>query len=82
MRFESRLKALERSRKELESKHMRVIIYLSVSKVNLANSTCSRTLRPDGVLMEMVKLDGSPNSMTEAELDAWVESFPVEDLRT
>ena len=59
---------------------MRVIWTGSVSfKVNLANSTCKRTRRPDGLLMEMVELDGNPDSMTDAELDAWVESFPIEE---
>ena len=80
MRFESRLKALERMRKELEGKHLRVIWTGSASfKVNLANSTCKRTLRRDGLLMEMVELDGNPDSMSDAELDAWVESFPIEE---
>jgi len=80
MRFESRLKALERIRKELEGKHMRVVWTGSVSfKVNLANSTCKRTRRADGLLMEMVELDGDPDSMTDAEFDAWVASFPIEE---
>jgi hypothetical protein len=81
MRFESRLKALERIRKELEGKHLRVVMDMSSKsfRVNLATSTCKRTLRADGLLMEMVELDGSPDSMTDAELDAFVESFPIDE---
>jgi len=59
MRIESRLKALERTREELEGKHMRVVMNGTVSfKVNLANSSCTRTRNADGLLIEIVKLDG------------------------
>jgi|HubBroStandDraft_6_1064221.scaffolds.fasta_scaffold35516_2 hypothetical protein len=82
MRFESRLKALERIRKDLEGKHLRVITHGSASfQVNLANSSCKRTLGADGILMEMVELGGNVESMTDAELDAFVESFPIEECK-
>jgi hypothetical protein len=68
MRVDSRLKALERIREELEGKHMRGIWQGSTSfKVNLAYSTCKRRRRADGLLMEMVELDGNVESMTATD---------------
>jgi hypothetical protein len=81
MRFDSRLKALERIREELEGKYLRVVMNKSAKsfRVNLATSTCRRTRSADGLLIELVELDGCPDSMTDAELDAFVESFPIEE---
>ena len=80
MRVDSRLKALERIRKELEGKHLRCITHGAKSfKVNLANSTCKRTRRADGLLIELVELEGCLESMTDAEFEAWVDSFPIEE---
>lgn len=79
MRFDSRLKALERIGNELEGKRIRLIVHgCSPSfQVNLATSTCKRTRRADGLLIENVELDGDLESMTDAEFEAFVESFPI-----
>ena len=48
-------------------------------QVNLATSSCKRTRSADGLLIENVELDGDLESMTDAEFEAWVESFPIKE---
>ena len=48
---------------------------------SLDNATCTRTLCPDGTVVEFVELDGSndgPGSVSAEELDRWVNSFPIQ----
>ena len=49
--------------------------------LNLANSTCKRTLGANGLLTEIVDLDGSDQGLTDEDLEEFVASFPVEDSR-
>lgn len=53
-------------------------------KPDLENSTCRRTLWPNGTVSEMVCLGTSSNGreLTDAELDEWVTSFPIEAAPT
>ena len=49
----------------------------------LEHSTCKRTLCSNGTLMEMIRFgrcDCRSHDLTEEQLEAWVESFPVETL--
>lgn len=51
------------------------------SKMCLANATCTRTLGPDGVLMESVrskKHPEGPDELSEEEIDRWADTFPVQ----
>jgi hypothetical protein len=47
-------------------------------KLRLETSTCRRTLSANGVLTEIVRLDGTRGGMTDEEMEKFVESFPVE----
>jgi hypothetical protein len=49
-------------------------------KPSLEDATCSRTLWPDGTLLEMVRFrkhNEGPDDLTDEELDKWVASFQV-----
>lgn len=46
--------------------------------LDLANSTCTRRRGPNGIF-ETVHIAGCDEGLTKEELDAFVESFPVED---
>jgi hypothetical protein len=46
--------------------------------LDLANSTCTRRRGPNGI-MEIVHIAGNDEELTDAGLDAFVESFPVEE---
>lgn len=56
---------------------MRVIIRPVVGQVDLAKCTCTRRLNDD-ILVEIVDLDGSLDTVTREDLDAFVDSFPIE----
>ena len=51
-------------------------------KQDLENSTCRRTLWPNGTVSDSVELGTGSNGreVTDGELDQWVASFPVETL--
>jgi hypothetical protein len=46
--------------------------------LSLETSTCRRTRSANGVLTEIVRLDGARDGMTDEEMEKFVESFPVE----
>jgi hypothetical protein len=54
-----------------------VVVMHGGGPANLANSTCTRRLS-NGVLMEVVQLDGSREGVTDEELDRFVQSFPIQ----
>ena len=45
--------------------------------LNLATSRCTRTLCPNGTLLEVVHLDGIRGNLNDEEVDRFVGSFPV-----
>jgi hypothetical protein len=52
-----------------------------LSKPDLENSTCRRTLWPNGTVHESIVLAPGNNGreLTDDELDRWVASFPIEE---
>ncbi len=77
MGLHARLKALERQRKESQEP-LRVVIRSVCGSANLANSTCRRTLDANGLLTEIVQLDGSLDDLGEEGLERFIASFPIE----
>jgi hypothetical protein len=56
-------------------------ISMAGSEPSLEDATCRRTLWSDGTLFEMIEFNAhntGPDELTEEELDAWLESFPVD----
>ena len=45
---------------------------------DLATATCTRTLMPDGGLMEIVHVNGGDHDLSNEELDGFVQSFRIE----
>jgi hypothetical protein len=58
--------------------HLRLVIGSVCGPPNLATSTCTRTLGPDGALTEVVHLDGSRDGLTSEDLERFIGSFPIE----
>ena len=56
-------------------------IRMVVSRVGrdegLENATCKRTLCANGSLIEVVRLNGSGDGLTDQDLDGFVESRPI-----
>jgi len=78
--FKARLKALEQ-RRQASNQRFRIVASTSGVPLNLANSTCKRTLVANGLFTEIVDLDGSDQGLTDEDLEEFVARFPVEDSR-
>ena len=59
---------------------LRIIVALAGSEANLATSTCTRYVR-DGLLTEVVQLDGARGSISDEELETFVARFPIDPGR-
>ena len=79
MTLERRIDRLEQHTNNVKSTPvMRVVISACGRPLNIAGSTCERRLGPGGSITEIVRLDGSRNGISEAELDEFVSRFPVQ----
>jgi hypothetical protein len=58
----------------------RLIVRPMDRQASLDGATCMRTLLPGGTVSEVVRLDKSGNGRqpTDAELDTWIATFPIE----
>jgi hypothetical protein len=57
---------------------LRVVVCRMGRTLNLETSTCRPTLSANGVLTEIVRLDGTHAGLADEEMEKFVESFPVE----
>ena len=78
MNLKKRLEKLEGKEPGASREVLRVIVGCVVGKSNLGTSTCSRTMNPSGVIMELVHLDGGLDGLSDEDLDRWVATFPIE----
>ena len=65
-------------------KHLSIVVTRVDRKPSLDGATCTRTLCPDGTLMQVVYLFQSrPGSkeLTDEELERWIETFPINRMR-
>jgi hypothetical protein len=60
--------------------HVRLVASAMDHDLNLETSTCRRTLTENGCLIEVVRLDGIRDGLSDEALDRFVASFPVEIL--
>ena len=56
--------------------HFRILVEKAYKPADLANSTCDRKLTVDGVLKEIVHIDGH---LDDEELERFIESFPIRE---
>jgi len=77
MNIKARLKNLEK-RKQASGERTLWINGVLGRPLNLANSTCRRTLNADGSLTVVVDLDGSDEDLTREELERFIERFPIQ----
>ena len=75
-----RLNALEQ-RRQTSPEPFRLIIGTVCGPTDLAKATCSRTMAPDGTLLEVVDLHGGCGTeLSKEELNRFIESFPIVPL--
>jgi hypothetical protein len=78
MTLERRIERLERLTSDAQGPAvMRVVISACGRPLNLAGSTCDRTLGLDGSIVEIVHLDGRRDAISNVELDQFVSRFPL-----
>ncbi len=73
-----RLQLLERPRSGAVQKRLLLVVSGVCGSLNLATSTCTRTLWPSGGLMEVVQLDGSQDNLSNEDLERFIASFPIQ----
>ena len=78
MKLNARLQKLERQRSQIERDRFRMIVSHAGKPFDLATTTCTRTLMPDGGLMEIVNMNGSGHDLSAEELERFIQSFPIE----
>jgi hypothetical protein len=74
----ARLQKLERQRSQVERGRFRIVVSHAGRPFDLATATCTRTLMPDGGLMEIVNVNGSGHDLSDEELERFIQSFPIE----
>jgi hypothetical protein len=57
---------------------LRVVVRCVCGPPRLETSKCTRTLGRNGLLTEVVELDGGREGLTDEDLDRFIRSFPVE----
>ncbi len=77
MHVSRRLKALEQTQGPSET--FRLIVSSISKSLNLATSTCLRKRSLNGVLSEVVYLDGTAEGLSDEALEEFVATFPIED---
>jgi len=79
--LKARLQKLERHHTEAQRGRFRIIVSRAGKPFDLATATCTRTLMPDGSLMEIVNVNGSGHDLSDEELERFIQSHPVEGPR-
>jgi hypothetical protein len=77
LNLKARLKTLERHQLPAFKEPLRIVVS-QVGPLDLAKATCTRTMWPNGHLMEIVNLHGSDVGLSKDDLERFVQSFPVE----
>ena len=78
MSLRTRLKRLEQQRSQVSREPFRVVVSHAGKPFDLAKATCTRTLWPNGELMEMVNLHGGDYGLKDEDLERFIQSFPIE----
>ena len=81
MNLKARLKRLERQKSQVSREPFRMIVSHAGKPFDLAKATCTRTLMPDGGLMEIVNVDGSGHDLSDEELEKFIQSHPIQGPR-
>ena len=59
-------------------RRLRIVVSRMDRALSLETSRCRRMLNADGSLTEVVRLDGIRGALSDADLEKFVQSFPVE----
>ena len=77
MNLNARLQKLERQHSQIERERFRIVVSFAGKPFDLTKATCTRTLWPNGQLMEMVNLHGGDYGLRDEDLERFIQSFPM-----
>ena len=80
MALKPRLQKLERQRSAVAREPFRIVVSHAGKPLDLSKATCTRTLCPNGQLMEHVDLNGGDYGLNEEDLERFIQSFPIRVL--
>jgi hypothetical protein len=75
-----RLRRLEQQRFGPAAREPFRVVITGVSPLNLGASTCTRTLGANGVVTEVVTLEGRRQDLSDEELEAFIAKFPIKRI--
>ena len=78
MNLKARLKKLERQRTLVAREPLRLVVSRAGEPLDLSKATSSRTIWPNGQLMEYVDLKGSRDGLSEEDLEKFIQGHPIE----
>jgi len=81
MSLKTRLSRLERQHSQVSREPFRIVVSRAGKPFDLATATCTRTLMPNGGLMEIVNVNGSGHDLSDEELEKFIQSHPIEGPR-
>ena len=81
MQLKRRLQNLERQQNAIALKPLRFVVSSIARPLDLSKATCTRTLWPNGQLMEFVELKGNRSGLSDEDLERFIQSFPIEPSR-
>jgi hypothetical protein len=76
VRLKRRVERLETQRRGAEQDSFRIVV-TAPWPTDLTRATCSRTRCDNGSLMEIVKLNGSRDGISDEDLEQFIQSFPI-----
>jgi len=77
MSLKTRLKTLERHRRKVFNEPLRIVVSHAGKPFDLSKATCSRTMWPNGHLMEIVDLHGGNYGLRDEDLENFIQSIPL-----
>ena len=78
MNLKARVKTLERQQRQIFKEPFRLVVSHAGEPLDLSKATCTRTMWPNGHLMEIVNLHGTDEGLSKEDLENLIQSFPVE----
>ena len=78
MNLNARLKTLERHQGQVFREPFRLVVSDAGEPLDLTKATCTRTMWPNGHVMEIVNLNGGDYGLREEDLEIFIQSFLVE----
>jgi|GEM_PF-5545627 len=77
MSLKTRLKTLERHQRKVFNEPLRIVVSHAGKPFDLSKATCSRTMWPNGHLMEIVDLHGGNYGLRDEDLENFIQSIPL-----